>query len=500
MTTHDTTSADTLIDEPQSEDPAAGTPIGEYLRTEDDFHFTTYARLFSELYGTRAKFVLTGTGEGSGAGSKLDGHWIVWDEDAGHWEVHPTRARELARELAVAIYDRACFLFKEKVIRREVRKLLNNHTAILVAASDLPEMVVSADELDANPFLLKVKNGTLDLTLIDTPDKMLREDDPDDLITKCAGVAYDPEANAPMWQKYLDRVMPDPELQEVLQSFVGYSLCGDTSMHTFWLLEGESRTGKGVFKNVCLALLGDYAYEGGFAEFISGGHRKDGPRPGLLEMLGKRAVLASESSKKERLDDSLIKGITGSDVIRVRGLYERSTTGKIATFKVALLTNHAPVVEADDQAIWERVRRVPFEQVIPLEERDPNLRDKLVAEELPGILNWALEGYRYWHRNRSLPFPEALRKSNEAYRAEMDPLALWIEEHVAIDPDGEVMIADLHRSYSRWAQEMSEPLIEIREFGKRLRSHPALVGSITPKRNKHGRGFTGIRLIREAPF
>lgn len=476
--------------------PAAVKPR---LAREDDFHYTHYAKLFAEVYASKARFVLKAS---KGTTANLDGDWLVWDDQLGHWVSDPVRVRTMARELAEVIVERSTELFASVKMRREIRKVLNNPSLILGAAAGLPEMVVTPDDLDANPFLLKVKNGTLDLTLVDSPEGPLREDRPEDLITLCAGANYDPDAQAPLWQKYLDRVMPDPSLQEVLQTMVGYSLSGDSSAHAFWLLEGRSRAGKGVFKNTIKALMGEYAYEGNFSEFLTNGHRKEGPRPGILEMFGKRLVFASEASQAERLDDAIIKGITGSDVIRVRGLYERSTTGKVASFKVALLSNHAPIVDAADEAIWERVRRVPWTQYIPREERNVNLEDELL-DELSGILNWALDGFRYWHRNRSLPFPEVLVASNEQYRDEMDPLSLWLEECIGIDEDGEVLNTHLLESYTDWARRYGARPIEMREFGKRLKNHPKLDGRIQPFRKtisgKTERGYQGITIVKE-PF
>jgi putative DNA primase/helicase len=138
------------------------------------------------------------------------------------------------------------------------------------------------------------------------------------------------------------------------------------------------------------------------------------------------------------------------------------------TFKIFLAANAKPIIRGQDQAIWRRVRLVPFEVSIPTPEQDKRLPEKLKAE-LPGILSWAVEGCLAWQRE-GLGVPPEVFEATEEYRDEMNELGEFMKDCCLIKEDAMALSADLYKSYTEWAESNGErnPLSQ-NVFGTRLR-------------------------------
>src|SRR5262249_26030178 len=147
--------------------------------------------------------------------------------------------------------------------------------------------------------------------------------------------------------------------------------------------------------------------------------------PDLAKLAGMRAVFASEPPKGKRLDDGRMKQITGGDPLTVRHL-SKAPFDLMPTFKLILSFNNAPRIIDDTHGMWSRVRLVPFKVIIPEDEIDTDLLNKLKAEG-PGILNWALDGFRMW-RESGLSPPDAIRNATAQYRAESDDLGQFLAD------------------------------------------------------------------------
>ena len=256
--------------------------------------------------------------------------------------------------------------------------------ACLGLASTESEIALSADQLDADPYLLACPNGTVDLRTGE-----LREHRPEDLISRGTEVAYDPRAKAPRWHRFLGEVFAeDEELIAFIKRVVGYCLTGDTREHVAFVFHGAGCNGKTVFTETIKHLLGDLAVTASFDSFVrSRGDR--GPRNDLARLHRARLVTASESGEGRKLDEATVKTLSGGDTVTARFLYGEHFEFR-PHFKLAMITNHRPRVDGDDDAIWRRLRLIPFEQSFEGRE-DHDLPAKLAAE-LPGILRWALGG------------------------------------------------------------------------------------------------------------
>lgn len=392
------------------------------------------AERFARLYGDRVRFVPPW------------GRWLIWD---GCRLAHDTRNqhRAFAIETVRSIYQEASEQ-EEKARRRE----LANHAkrsesatrlrGMLETAQALPKLIVTPEQLDADPWMLNVQNGTLDLRTGELQPHRIES-----LITRVAPVAYDPAATSPRFLAFLRRVLAgDEELLCYLQRAVGYMLTGLTVEQVLFVLYGLGANGKSVFVTLLAEMLGDYATTADFSSFLE--RRGESIRNDLARLAGARFVAASESTEGRQLAEGMVKQLTGGDRIVARFLRAEHFEFR-PQFKLALVTNHKPRIRGTDEGIWRRIRLVPFTVTIPEEERDPELAEKL-REELPGILRWAVDGCLAWQRER-LGTPARVREATEQYREEEDPLADFFDSVCVIESGASVNATELFNAYEGWA-------------------------------------------------
>jgi putative DNA primase/helicase len=180
--------------------------------------------------------------------------------------------------------------------------------------------------------------------------------------------------------------------------------------------------------------------------------------------------------------------------VTARFLY-REAFEFVPQFKLTLAANHAPHVRDDDEAMWRRILRVPFENVIPKEERDPKVKKVLRDPKTsgPAILAWAVRGCMEWQRE-GLGVPPAVEAATTEYRSNMDPLKDFLEEYCVVGPGIWCYTGALREAYEKWAQETGEHnLVKGREWGERLRAH----GGVADKTTGGRRIWRGIALVSE---
>jgi putative DNA primase/helicase len=229
----------------------------------------------------------------------------------------------------------------------------------------------------------------------------------------------------------------------------GAALCGGLGDQLVHVLYGGGANGKTTFTETIRAVLGDYAAHAPAELFLLDRYRH-GPAPELLHLRGRRLVTAAETGAGRRLDETLVKQLSGGDTITARGLYQSELVEFRPAFAIWLWTNHKPVVDEQSEAIWRRLRLVPFTITIPAEERDAGLGERLRAEELQGILAWCVAGCLAW-REQGLEPPEAIRTATAEYRAEEDVLGAFIADRCRTGPDCSAESAALFAAWKEWA-------------------------------------------------
>ncbi len=336
----------------------------------------------------------------------------------------------------------------------------NRLKAMLELAKTEPSIPVRTSELDKDNYLLGVTNGVINLRT-----GALREPCQEDYITKQAHVAYETEAQAPLFIAFLQRIMGGNQaLVDFIQRAIGYSLTGDTGEQCLFFLHGSGANGKSTLLNVIKELLGDYAMQCP-AETLMVKQSGGGASNDIARLRGARFVATSETEDGRRFAESMIKQLTGGDVIAARFLFAEYFEF-IPNFKIWLGANHKPVIRGDDHAIWRRIRLVPFTVTIPPEERDNNLLDKLRGE-YPGILAWAVQGCIEWQTQGLNPPPEVIAATNE-YKSEMDLIGMWIDECCITVPHATAKASALYGSYKRWVEDNGGHPLNSTKFGLKL--------------------------------
>jgi putative DNA primase/helicase len=386
--------------------------------------------------------------------------------------------QEAARAAAAGTDDRAKDLAKWASRSLYLTRL---NAMITIAESILP---AQAENFDRDLYMLAVQNGLLDLRTGE-----LQPHDPECYITKIAGANYDPDAKAPTWLAFLDKVFnSDRDVIAFIQRAVGYSLTGDVGEQCLFFLYGIGANGKSTFTGTVQRLLGDYAMKTRAETLMT--RRHDTIPEEVAQLAGVRFMLAAELGEGQRLNEGLIKDLTGGDAIRGRFLYRKS----FEFYPVAkpwLYGNHKPTVRGSDEGIWRRVKLIPFEVVIPESQRDPKMPEKLAAE-LDGILAWAVEGCLEWQRS-GLRTPESIKAATKDYRQEQDILADFKADCCYFGPNAESVAGELYEAYSHYAgkQAMSQ-----RAFSQRILE---LEGVSKGGRNSAGRQiYKGIGLLEDS--
>jgi putative DNA primase/helicase len=216
------------------------------------------------------------------------------------------------------------------------------------------DLAVSPEELDTDPMLLNVENGTVDLRT-----GSLRPHLPEDLITKLAPVEFDPVAEASRFMKFLKQVLVDDELISFVGRFLGYSLTGSTEERAMAVLHGVGKNGKSTLVELFQDLMGDYSGVANPNTIMQQRYGDATAQYQLAELKGTRFVAMAETKRGVALEESVVKQITGNDTINARPPYGRPFTYR-PQFTLWMSTNDKPEIPDGSEAIWDRLKLLPF--------------------------------------------------------------------------------------------------------------------------------------------
>jgi putative DNA primase/helicase len=395
------------------------------------------ARRFIHQYAERIRHI-----------SSLRKSWFIWE--GTHWAPDDTGEIErYAKETVRSLYTEAAQTndadLREAVLKHAAKsESANRVRSLLELAATEPEISMQGTGFDADPWLLNVENGTVDLRTGE-----LRKHRRDDFITKLIRVEFNLKAKAPRWKQFLLEVMGgDHELVSFIQTAVGYSLTGDTREQCLFFCYGKGANGKSTFFEILRELLGDYGQQSDFTTFLA--RRGEGPRNDLARMRGARLITANEADSEKGFDATVLKQLTGGDTIVARRLYEEHFEFR-PQHKLWLAANHKPIVKEQTEAFWRRIRLLPFSVIFPPDKRDRHLDQKLRLE-LPGILAWAVRGCSRW-LDEGLKIPKAVYDATHEYKEENDLLGEFMAVRVVLGERHWSSTQELYQAFVEWWME-----------------------------------------------
>lgn len=412
--------------------------------------------------------------------------WLVWDgvrwgiDDAG-------RAVQLAKSVADAIWEEALHAAGADDALRFAAQSASERSinAMLSLAESETGIPIQPRDLDRDPWLLNVTNGTIELRT-----GKLRAHAREDLLTKISPVAFDAAADFETWDRFLARIFADDvELIGYVRRLAGYWLTGTIHEQVLPIFWGVGANGKTTFLNAVMDVLGsDHAMKAA-SDFLMT-KRSDSHPTDKADLFSKRLVVASETEENRRLAESLVKELTGGEKVRARRMREDFWEFS-PTHKLVLCTNHKPIIRGTDHAIWRRLRLVPFSVVIPDEQQDKTLPDKL-RMEASGILNWCLSGCLEWQNGGERP-PKAVSVATQGYRVSQDVLRAFIDECCVTSPTAKIKAGELYDAYKNWCERSGEHLENQRQFGEAMTEHHF------ERKVSNGTWYIGLGLASDRP-
>jgi putative DNA primase/helicase len=379
--------------------------------------------------------------------------WCVWN--GTHWVINDVmglsrRMQEIARD----IYFEAANEANEQ-LRKSLAKWAQRTEShgVQLGSVDLARCKVEvrafSSVFDTQPLLLNISNGTRDL-----PVEEFRAHRREDFITKKVDIEYRPGAMCPQFNRFLAETFGgNVRLIGYATRLAGYFLTGLTGEQKWWMFHGPTASGKSTFIKILSGLLGPYAIALPENYFLISKH--DTTDFITANLAGVRLATCVETNEGKRLNVARIKAITGEDTISAQLKYQNYFEFK-PQCKLVLVTNFPPHVPAGDDALWRRLKVLPFNVTVPEEKRIAGLAEKLLSEEGAGILNWAIAGYRDWQLN-GLQEPEAVTNAIAQYRSSEDIVQNFVQESFEQDseqdPSWRTARKEVYAEYLKWSKE-----------------------------------------------
>jgi putative DNA primase/helicase len=381
----------------------------------------------------------------------------------------------------------------EAAAKEELKQL--KHVRLCETGSGFSSMLrfastlLAVDEMDANPGLLNMPNGTFDMDR-----GVLRDHKREDYITKITSGSYITEREfgdlfmdqENIFRKFLADILPDPEDRMFVQVLFGISLYGDIKERILPVFHGAGFNGKSTLLNAMLSSAGTYGITLASNTLLSS--RGSSHSTELTDLKGRRMALFSETDSGQELNASLIKRLTSPGDITARRMRQDDMTWR-QSHSCFMDTNFLPRVNGGDKAMFDRLRVLEFTRDIS-DHRDPEMDEKLDSAE-DAILTWGLEGYMIYKINGRLQLPPNVKRATMRYQDETDNVKAWLEAETEPDSGGRELRTPLYMAYSFWSESLNEKPLSNAEFYRYLESAGYTLSSANGKRYVKGLRLTG---------
>ena len=394
---------------------------------------------------------------------------IVFDPQIGYTRTDSDYAMICAKRTVEKMMDDFQRAFRRdpsgtitRNMMKEVTRVsqLKNTKAMIEMAKSEEGMSVNLAELDKNSMMLGVQNGIINLTtgkpIMVTPDA---------LVTKRSNFIYDPEADCPRFKKFISEVEPDQDKQKYLLISLAYFLTGSVKEQIWFFWMGVGANGKSVLIELIAWCLGDYAFKIPTEMLMRQNRSSSGASPDKMNLQGRRLIYCNETTEGQRIDDALVKDITGGDTITARELYKSHVTFD-PTHKLVVSGNHAPIVSDDGEGFWRRVALFEFTQRFEGDKADKDLLPKLKAEA-SGILNLLLKAVQQWNK-AGLTKTKALTDATNQYRNDQDLVADFLRTETSTGHTLTIKKSQLYCFYKRWAEDSGVRALSKHRFSRKI--------------------------------
>lgn len=464
---------------------------------DDETNLYVNAKTGEVSYGQVVNYELNDSGNAQRMVDRYQGYlkynfenkmWRIWN--GKFWQNDITKQVKSYAEVIINEMKVQAFQAEDEYDRKQKMKNVqkafssNGKEAMLKEAQHLEGIPCVNNDFDNHDFMLNCENGVIDLT-----SGKLLEHKKEYMMSKYTPIVYDDSEEPKQWLRFLDQIfLGDQELVHFIQKAVGYTLTGSIREQSLFILYGDGSNGKTVFLDIISRLLGEYAVNAQVESILE---RKNGSNytSDLARLKGARFVTTGENNEGSKLNEGLIKQLTGGEQITARFLYGTEFEF-YPNFKLWLATNHKPIIRGTDTGIWRRIMAIPFRYKVAEKDRDKNLIFKL-EQELPQILAWAVKGCLMWQKEQLEP-PTAIRESTAEYKNEMDIISSFIEECCSIE-EWETNANALYAEYEQWAKSSNEYVMSKTKFGRELAK------KFEKERKSYGVVYKGIRLLKDSP-
>lgn len=384
-----------------------------------------------------------------------------WGKDNGGLSI-----MELCKLFSQAMYSYALSLPQENDFFIKYATALQGRKrreSILRDASSIAPHNLS--DFDNDKLLFNCQNGTLNLATM-----TMQPHNPADYLTKLSGVFYDEDARCSRWEQFISEVMQgDEDTARFLQKSFGYCLSGETSLECFFILYGSTtRNGKTTACKTISTIMGEYARTAQPETLAQRSSDGSSPTPDIARLKGARFLSMPEPERGLELNAALIKQLTGGDTYTGRFLHENPVEFT-PEFKIFINTNHLPRTGDDTVFSSDRVKLIPFERHFSPQEQDTGIKALFrQRENLSGIFNWLIEGYRLL-KLEGLTVPERVLQATKEYRQETDIVGTFLNDTLMVAEGNRIPTSELYRKYVDWIKDNGYRPLNSKNFVGELR-------------------------------
>jgi putative DNA primase/helicase len=384
--------------------------------------------------------------------------WFIWNNK--RWEEDVTgrlihRIVEWLKILEATPIDENDERSHGEKFKKHVRRTQAKARIEAIEWLSRPHCAMQEKMWDTNPHLINFDNGTLNLETL-----ILQPHNKSDFITNMLGYSFDPAAQCPVFDQFLSRIfVDDAEGAAFVEDLMGYSLLGNPKEQKAFFFFGNGGNGKSTLMEVMLELHDSYGTATQPTTFVQ--RTNSSARNDLAKLAHKRLVSAPEINEGDKIDEMLLKQVTGGDTVTARFLYGEYFDF-IPKFVLIFTANNLPQVKGVDEGIWRRIIVIPFLVQIPESEQNKSIKNAL-KREMPGIFNMALRGLARY-RERGLKIPLSVERATAQYRNEANKMAEFIEDCAKLAPRHKAICSDLHKAYAAWARANGHPTLLPRDI------------------------------------